>query len=1111
MLERFLRLRQCLTIRARAMALAIACLLVPHAAAAQFDAATVLGEVKDGSGAVVPGATVTLRNLETGITATAVTDGSGAYQFLNVRIGVYSVRAELQGFSAAVADRVTVTVNARQRVDLAMKVGDIGETVVVTGAARLLESDSSDRGQVISREQIVNLPLNGRAYADLALLSPGVRRSSISDSRDASFNVNGLRSALNNFILDGVDNNSYGTSNQGFSNQVVQVSPDAVEEFKVQTNNFSAEFGRAGGAVINATFRSGTNQFRGAAWEFNRNTSLNATGFFKPSSGVKPTLSRNQFGGVFGGPIVQDRTFFFANYEGFRQTQRTVTFATVPTVAARDGNVGVPIKNPLTGQIYANGVVPSSAITPFARAVLAGLPAPTRDGASNNFDSLPTREDKNNKFDIKVDHKLSDAMTAFVRFSHRKANNFEPPPIPGETSSPSNAFVEIMNQQTAAGITRTLNNNSLLEIRIGVSNTDAGKTALGTGTPGMLERFGITGLPEEAVFAGGLTQQSVSGLTAWGRQSSNPQFQNPLVIDARVNYSWMRGAHTLKTGFEYQRINTDVDDVHPKYGADGYGGQFSRLTDAEATAAGLTLPLPNSPTAYNFADFLFGARNTYELVNPFVFRLRQRMYFGYVQDDWRASSKLTVNLGVRYELGTPQWEEDNYLTNFDPSTNTLLQARDGSISDRSLVNPDRNNFAPRVGVAYSLTPKTVIRSAYGTSYVHFNRLGGENLLSFNGPHVVPIAITQQPSQGLCAGSQAPTTCFRPTQMGYPQGLNVPANFNPLNGRVNYIPPDTDTGNVQNWHVTVQREILPNLLVDVAYVGNRSRNLVILGDFNQARPNGPTENLSLQARRPIQGYQFIQAAFDGGKADYQALQIKVERRYTRGLYLLNSLTWSRARDNASGHLETANGDNSRVNFRDLDSEWGLSGYNQPLNNTTTVVWELPFGKDRRWATALNPIVEGFVGGWRLTAINSMTSGVPVNLSYSPAAQFQVSGVPTYRPNLIGDVYGDTGSVTNYLNGTNVVIPTDRSQPFGNAPRNVARGPAVYLLDVGLHKSIGLGVGQSKLEFRIEAFNVLNKTNLGAPNANRSATNFGTITSLANATTPRQLQLGIKYYF
>ncbi len=279
----------------RALAAFVAILASTTTAFAQFDTASVLGTVRDSTGAVVPGATVALKNVSTGIVANTITDDKGDYQFLNVRIGSYTVRTELQGFSAAEAEDVQVTVNARLRVDLALKVGNVGETVVVTGAATLLESESSDRGQVIGKEQIVNLPLNGRAYADLALLSPGVRRSAISESRDASFNVNGLRSAVNSFMLDGVDNNSYGTSNQGFSNQVVQLSPDAVEEFKVQTNNFSAEFGRTGGAVVNASMRSGTNQFRGSAWEFNRNDALNATGFFKPSSGVKPKLNRNQY------------------------------------------------------------------------------------------------------------------------------------------------------------------------------------------------------------------------------------------------------------------------------------------------------------------------------------------------------------------------------------------------------------------------------------------------------------------------------------------------------------------------------------------------------------------------------------------------------------------------------------------------------------------------------------------------------------------------------------------------------------------------------------------------------------------------------------------------
>ncbi len=1084
----------------RLVAILVAAVLLPAAAFAQFDTATVLGTVRDSSGAVVPGATVTLKNVATGITATGVSDESGNYQFLNVRIGTYNARAELQGFSAAEAENFTVTVNARQRVDLTLKIGNVGETVVVTGAAELLETESSDRGQVIHKEQIVNLPLNGRNYADLALLSPGVRRSAISDSRDASFNVNGLRSAVNSFILDGVDNNSYGTSNQGFSNQVVQVSPDAVEEFKVQTNNFSAEFGRTGGAVINASFRSGTNNFRGTVWGFNRNTALNAVGFFKPVSNVKPKLQRNQFGFVFGGPIVHNRTFFFTDYEGFRQISKTLMFASIPTAAQRAGTLGKPIVNPLTGEVYADGVIPASAITPFARQVLADLPLPIRAGTSNNFESLPRRQDYNDKYDVKVDHTFTTRMTAFGRWSHRKVDNFEPSPIPGDTGSPSNAFVHVLNEQFAGGFTYTLTSESLLEVRLGVSRTQAGKTPPGVGTPNMLEKYGISGLPTDPRFSGGLTEQGISGWTTFGRQNSNPQFQDPTVINPRINFSWIRGRQGFKTGYEYQAINTKIDDFHPKYGRDTYSGQFSRPAGASS-----------DDKTYNLADFLIGARSAYSLVNPFIANLRQRMHFAYLQDDVKVNPWLTLNLGLRYEFATPQWEKDNYLTNFDPATNTLIKAASGSIADRALVSPDKNNFAPRLGLAFRLNDKTIVRSGYGISYIHFNRMGGENLLSFNGPHVVAINITQQPSQGLCGPTTPPTTCFRTTQQGYPEGLNVPANFSTLNARVNYIPRDTPTGNVASWHVSVQRELLANLLVDVGYVGNKSRDILILGDFNQARPNATTENTSLQARRPIAAFQEIQAAFAGGKGDYHALQLKVERRYSRGLYLLNSFTWSRGRDNASGHLEVQNGDNSRVNYRNLAGEFGRSGYDQPFNNTTSFVWELPFGKGRRYATNLHPIVEGVLGGWRLVGINTMTSGMPINLSYTPASNASVSGLPTYRPNLLGDPVipnSERTTRTIYLDPARVQIPVDRSQPFGNAPRNALRADPFRQFDLGLHKAFGLGRDNTRLEARIEAFNLFNTTNFQPANGNVSSSSFGTITSTFPA---RQLQLGLKLYF
>ncbi|MEO8075366.1 MAG: TonB-dependent receptor, partial [Acidobacteriota bacterium] len=514
------------------------------------------------------------------------------------------------------------------------------------------------------------------------------------------------------------------------------------------------------------------------------------------------------------------------------------------------------------------------------------------------------------------------------------------------------------------------------------------------------------------------------------------------------------------------------------------------------------------PATYNLADFMLGLRSSYGIITPFVANLRQRMHFGYLQDDFKATTKLTLNLGLRYEYATPQYEKDNFLTNFDPATNTLIGAKNGSIYDRALVNPDRNNFAPRLGAAWAVDDKTVVRGGYGISYIHFNRMGGENLLSFNGPHVVGLNINQLPTQGLCAGNANPTTCFRTTQQGYPEGFTTPASFNPLNVRVNYIPTDTPTGSVQSWHASVQREILSNLIVDLGYVGNKSRDILILGDFNQARPNAVGENSSLQARRPIQGFQEIQAAFAGGKGDYHALEVKVERRYTRGLYLLNSFTWSRARDNASGHLEVQNGDNSRVNYRNLAAEFGRSGYDQPLNNTTSVVWELPFGKGRKFASGMNPLMEGILGGWRVVGINTMTSGVPINLSYSPSAAFSVGGTVTYRPNLSGDPLTPDGGVTNYLNQATVVVPTDITQPFGNAPRNAARGTPFSQMDLGLHKAFGPQGDARRIEARIEAFNLFNRTNFQTANGNRSSSAFGTITSAFPA---RQIQLGVKLYF
>ncbi|HMX25426.1 MAG TPA: carboxypeptidase regulatory-like domain-containing protein [Blastocatellia bacterium] len=1099
----------------------LAVFLLAPLALAQFDTATVLGTVADAAGAALPKATVTLKNVATGITVQAQTDENGNYQFFNVKIGTYTLTAEAQGFSKAATENVQVTVNARQRVDFAMKAGALTETVTIAADAVRLETESSDRGQVINREQIVNLPLNGRSYADLALLSPGVRRSWLAaqetGTRDASFNVNGLRSALNNFIIDGVDNNSYGTNNQGFSNQVVQASPDAVQEFKVQTNNFSAEFGRAGGAVINASLRSGTNQFHGTAYEFLRNTSLNATGFFKPLRGIKPTLIQNQFGGTIGGPIIKDRTFFFADYEGYRRIFRTLqgNIQTIPTVANRQGILGVDVVAPFdfvdsTGKTITAGTrfAAGTAVpmTKFARQVIDAIPLPTSSAASNNYENLPRNKFYNDKGDVKIDHNFNERTNAFVRISHRKVNNFEAPTLPGPLfSSNANSFIRVLNQQLASGVTHNLTATSVMEFRFGISRTDAGKTPTGVGDP----NFKVPGQPTDPRFAGGLTTQAIGGYLGLGRQSSNPQFQNPTVYNPRFNYTFLAGKHSFKTGYEYQAIFTEIDDFNPKYGQDSYSGQFSRPSGA------------GNNNLYNLADFFFGARSSYDLNNAVIIHLRQRMHFAYVQDDFKLNQKLTLNLGVRYEFATPQWEKDNLLANFDPATATLIPAKSGSIYDRALVNPDRNNWAPRLGFAWNALDKTVVRGGYGISYVHFNRLGGENLLSYNGPNIVGNSITQQPSQGICTGNNF-LNCFRPTEAGYPTDFVAPSRFNPLTARVNFTPKDTRTGYVQSWHFSVQRELPGKWLVDLAYVGNRSNKLIILGDYNQARPNNasdPAAGTPLQNRRPFAAYSFVQASFNGGWTNYHAFQAKLERRFSDGLYLLNSFTWSKALDNAAGHLEANFGDNSRGNIRNLRNDKGLSNYDQPFNNTTSVVYDLPFGKGRRYLGSSNVAVDSVLGGWRATLINTMNSGLPVNLTYGPASAFVVGSSLTYRPNLTGaNLYNDKNDPNNYLNPLGVAVPTDRTQPFGTAGRNIVRGPNFFQTDLGLHKAFPLWKESTKLEFRMEAFNLFNKTNFLTPDSSASNVRFDTAGNYTGtygkitATFPaRQIQFALKLIF
>jgi hypothetical protein len=1065
---------------------------VPRASA-QFETASVVGTVRDQSGATVPGAKVTLTSTATSVALTRTTTADGTYEFVTVKGGIYLLTAEKGGFALALTDNVQVQVGARLRVDMQMAVGQLTERVEVTAISPLIETDSSQRSQVITGEQMRELALNGREYSALALLSTGVRQSALNKSnqgtpREGAFNVNGLRSTFNNFLIDGVDNNAYGTSNQGFSNQVMQPPPDAVSEFRVVTNNQSAEYGRAAGATVNVAYRSGANRFTGGAWEFFRDTALNATTYFKPADGSKPPLRRNQYGGVFGGPIVKDKAFFFGDFEGFRQDRKATAFSTLPTATQNAGVLAVDIRDPRTGAVYPAGTpIP---MTAFARKVLGGLPAPNVAGAANNYSIAQDFTNATDKAGGKIDLQVSPTLSIFGRYGWRDLSTDDQAPIPLPSGGGGNGNIYTRNKQVVFGTTYTPTDLSLLEVRLGWSNTQGGKNPPALGSS---DTFNISGLPTDARIAGGLPSQSISGYSAFGRQATNPQWQYPTVWNPKVNYSWLMGRQSLKAGYEFQWINVEVQDVNPLYGLDTYTGQFSRPAGAA------------SNNLYNLGDFMLGLRSQYALSTFFVANMRQNLHFMYVQDDFRVNDKLTLNAGLRYEYATPMWEANNVLTNFDPVNKVMLTAKDGSISDRALVDPDRNNFGPRLGFAYTAAPKTVVRGGWGTSYVHINRIGSANLLAINGPQVVRAAVVQ---------GDPTAASFRPTEQGYPAGLTDSSKFNPLTALISYMPTDYHSSPVQSWYLSMQREFGPNMLVDVAYVGNKADDLLLVANYNQAVPNNAAGTIPLASRRPISTFGDITYVFNGGKSEYKALQVKYEWRMGSAITLLSSLTLSEAKDNSAGALENQNGNfPAPQDFRNLDADYALSAYHQPYNSTTSFVWSLPFGHGKRWGGSLSPAMDVLVGGWQIAGINTITPGEMVTLTYTPLATFQVSaitndfsGANNYRPNVTCDPYAaaDSQSITGWFNPACVALPTDPSQPFGNAPRNNVRGPNFWQVDLAATKSVAVG-GRARVQFRVEAFNLFDRINFTSPAGNRSNSTFGTITSTFDA---RQVQLGVK---
>src|SRR6185436_13974143 len=737
---------------------------------AQVDRATLSGVVRDQTGAVVPNANVAVTNSATNVASRLKTNAEGAYLAVNLVPGTYLVEVEASGFQKK-TDAVILEVGQRARLDVTIGVGTVAESVTVEGARRLLSTEQAALGTVIDQMAVSKLPLAIRNWDDLLALVPGVQGDRFTEQgggtsfgRTGGINVHGARALHNNFLLDGVDNNSISENVQELTTQVSRPSVDAIQEFKVVTSPYSAEYGRSPGAAVSVSTKSGTNEFRGTGYEYFRNDSFDSNDFFSKRAGAaKPANDQNQYGGNIGGPVIKNRAFFFTDFEGTRINRGVIRLTRVPTADERNGIFTSAVRDPLTGQNFANNTIPSGRIDPFATAIIGLVPMPNQPGA-NNFFRTADLLDNSDRWLGRFDWKPNSNDSVFARHIYSNRTRQIPGAFGGVVDGTgTSAFGNqtIKTNATVGGWTRVLSSAMVNEFRISwsQSTSDAVQQSFGLTPPAAAI---IPGAITNPVVAGGLPGITIdgyfggSGLGRIGSPDFLPKFQHTNQFEFIDSLSWLHGNHALKAG---------ADIIMPMQ---------NQYMDVPATRGALRFRTSFSGNA--MADYLLGYVADLQLSNVWVVEQRHRAQMYFLQDDWKVSPRLSLNLGLRYDLITPALEANNAQTNFDPTgSGSLMFAKDGSLEDRGLVKPDRNNFAPRVGLVYKLDEKTALRGGWGIFYNLFDRVGSEDQLALNLPGLVNKTITQTSGSPVFQLSQ-----------GFPAGfLNLP-NLDPAAGQLRAV-------------------------------------------------------------------------------------------------------------------------------------------------------------------------------------------------------------------------------------------------------------------------------------------------------------------------------------
>lgn len=1056
---------------------------------------TISGHITDPSGAAVSKATVVVTNLQTGITAKKQTAADGYYTFPLLKPGSYSVHVEATGFAPETRKGLVLEIQQVMQEDFQLQLGSVQQQVTVQSTGPILNTESTEVGNVLTQRSTEQLPLNGRNFSQLGLLVPGTNPGPVGGIRTqgngnetqragAEITADGARGSFNTFMIDGLndEDQSVGT---------VKVFPnlESIQEFKVQIGNYDAQFA-GGGAVVNVLTRSGGNQVHGSAFEFLRNSALDARQFFDAQ---KPQYQQNQFGAAIGGPIRKDKTFFFADYQGLGVHEASTSILTEPTPAMRVGDFSglSPIYDPGTynsatkqRQHYAGNQIPSTQIDPVANNLLAIIPEPNLPGVKNNLRINNLAVQTQDQYDIRIDHVFSETDSMFGRVTHGGAD-ITFPSTPVYINSVLNPLAFAQGSATAGSL--RLNH---------APSTQATVQEVHIFTPDLTNqfaigytRFALRVTPIDAAYnvaqqlglqgsntgqnSGGMASLGISGFSGYS-QGFMPEVvpQNTYQLNDTISY--VHGSHSLKFGGSIIRNDFGFFQLQAPSGSLSFSGTYTNN------------PL-NSSGGNGFADFLLGLPvSSSKSAAPYGIPYESYTEYGaFVQDQWRATTKLTVNMGLRYDLFTPDTEKHNRQSDFLLGTGTLAIAGQNGISS-SILGTQTHDLSPRLGLAYRIGNKTVIRAAYGLFYFDEQGTGGSTRLFINYPFAAQYSVN-------CS---ATAPCLS-TSTGIP--TTISANNLPV---VVYQPQSNLTPNVQQWNFTIEQQLASSLLLRAAYVGTRGNHLNLNINENVAYPGpGP-----VAPRQPYPSVSQISAWEPRGPSSYNGLQLSLEKRYSAGLSFLAAYTYSKSLDEGAGGNSSSG--ESRINIqnpRDVAADYGLSNFDFRQRFTLSTIYDLPFGRGRKFLGHANALEDALLGGWQATSIVTLQSGAPLSVQLSnPTAN---TGSFT-RPNRVcdGNLPSSQRTINKWYDTACFVAPAPYT--FGNTGRNIIIGPGLATWDLGADKDFRL-TERFGLQLRSEFFNVLNRANFGFPSGSIGSPSAGTITSVI--TNAREIQFALRLHW